>query len=72
VLWNGALHRVREAFGINRPGDFGWGIDLGLTTDQSWHVDTQLITPEMQESELLFPSIAGTYRAPTVLNKPFA
>ena len=37
-----------------------------------WHVETQLSTPEMQESELLFPSITGGYRAPTVLNKPFA
>jgi integrase len=24
-----------------------------------WHVDTQLETPEQQESELLFPSITG-------------
>lgn len=37
-----------------------------------WHVDTQLTTPEQRESELLFPSITGGYRTPTVLNKPFA
>jgi integrase len=37
-----------------------------------WHADTQLTTPEQQQSELLFPSITGGYRAPTVLNKPFA
>lgn len=37
-----------------------------------WHVATQLTTPEMQESELLFPATTGSYRAPTVLNKPFA
>lgn len=37
-----------------------------------WHVETQLSTPEMQESELLFPNINGGFRAPTVLNKPFA
>lgn len=36
-----------------------------------WHVDTQLATPEQQESDLLFPSVTGGYRAPTVLNKPF-
>ena len=36
-----------------------------------WHVETQLETPEMQESDLLFPFIDGGYRAPTVLNKPF-
>lgn len=37
-----------------------------------WHVDTQLDTPEMQESDLLFPSVTGKYRAASVLNKPFA
>lgn len=37
-----------------------------------WHVETQLTTPEMKESDLLFPNINGGYRAPTVLNKPFA
>ncbi len=37
-----------------------------------WHVETQLTTPEQQESDLLFPSITGGFRAPTVLNKPFA
>ena len=37
-----------------------------------WHVDTQLETPEQKESDLLFPSVDGTYRTPSVLNKPFA
>lgn len=37
-----------------------------------WHVDTQLVTPEQQESELLFPAITGGFRSPSVLNKPFA
>ena len=37
-----------------------------------WHVKTQLETPEQQDSELLFPSVNGGFRAPTVLNKPFA
>jgi integrase len=37
-----------------------------------WHVETQLHTPEMQESDLLFPSTTGGFRAPCVLNKPFA
>jgi integrase len=36
-----------------------------------WHVETQLVTPEQQESNLLFPSVTGGFRAPTVLNKPF-
>ena len=37
----------------------------------SWHVETQLETAEMKESELLFPAIAGGHRSPSVLNKPF-
>lgn len=36
-----------------------------------WHVETQLETAEMKESELLFPAITGGYRSPPVLNKPF-
>jgi len=38
----------------------------------SWHVEQQLHTPEQQDSDLLFPSVTGGYRTPTVLNKPFA
>jgi integrase len=37
-----------------------------------WHVDTQLVTPEMQESDLLFPSVTGKFRSTSVLNDPFA
>jgi integrase len=37
-----------------------------------WHVDTQLATPEMQESDLLFPSVTGKFRSGSVLNGPFA
>lgn len=37
-----------------------------------WHIRTQLETPEQQDSPLLFPSVTGGFRAPTVLNKPFA
>jgi integrase len=37
-----------------------------------WHVGTQLTTPEMLESELLFPATTGGFRSPSVLNKPFA
>lgn len=43
-----------------------------LTKVLRWHIETQLTTPEMQASELLFPSVTGSFRAPTVLNKPFA
>lgn len=37
-----------------------------------WHVETQLVTPEQQESDLLFPSIKGGFRSTSCLNKPFA
>lgn len=37
-----------------------------------WHVETQLATPEQRASELLFPSITGGFRAPSVLDKPLA
>lgn len=36
-----------------------------------WHVDTQL-SDEQRCSDLLFPSVTGGFRSPTVLNKPFA
>ncbi len=36
-----------------------------------WHVETQLVEGKQQDSELLFPSTTGGFRAPTVLNKPF-
>jgi integrase len=36
------------------------------------HVDTQLTTPEQQDSDLLFPAVTRGYRSPSVLNKPFA
>jgi integrase len=37
-----------------------------------WHVESQLSTPQQQASELLFPSVIGGFRSPSVLNKPFA
>jgi integrase len=36
-----------------------------------WHADTQLETQEQKDSDLLFPSVTGRFRAPSVLNKPF-
>ena len=37
-----------------------------------WHIDTQLRTPEQQDSDLLFPGIDGGFRSTSVLLKPFA
>jgi hypothetical protein len=37
-----------------------------------WHIDTQLRSPEQQQSDLLFPALHGGFRARSVLDKPFA
>jgi integrase len=37
-----------------------------------WHVETQLTTPEQEASDLLFPSVKGGFRSPSVLNGPMA
>lgn len=36
-----------------------------------WHVDTQLVTPEQKDSDLLFPAELGGFRGANVLQKPF-
>jgi integrase len=36
-----------------------------------WHVAEYLVTPEQLASDLLFPSVRGGFRSPSVLNKPF-
>jgi integrase len=38
----------------------------------NWHVGQMLWTPQQQDSDLLFPSTTGGFRAPTVLNAPVA
>ena len=45
---------------------------LAQDDDVTWHIEQQLHAPEQQDSDLLFPSTVGTFRSPTVLNKPFA
>jgi hypothetical protein len=42
-----------------------------VTDVLQWHVQTQLSTPEQQDSDLLFPAVNGGFRAASVLNKPF-
>lgn len=46
-------------------------IPLELLEIARWHISTQLISEEMQKSDLLFPSTIGGYRSPSVLDKPF-
>jgi hypothetical protein len=57
------LPKLREELGV---------IDTTMLVLLRWHVRTQLVTPEMEESDLLFPSVTGGFRSPCVLNKPFA
>lgn len=56
--------KQRVKYSINLPAEV---VDV-----LRWHVDTQLGTPEQQESALLFPSVTGGFRAGSVLNKPLA
>jgi integrase len=51
-----------------------YGIDLPpeAMAILKWHVETQLTTPEQRASDLLFPSVNGKFRSPSVLNKPMA
>lgn len=37
-----------------------------------WHCETQMVTWQMRESELLFPTRQGGYRSRSCLDKPFA
>jgi integrase len=37
-----------------------------------WHLETQLVTPEQQASELLFPAEGGGFRSECFLTKSFA
>ncbi|MCH2110143.1 MAG: site-specific integrase, partial [Polyangiaceae bacterium] len=56
--------KQRTRYSINLPPK--------VITVLRWHVAEQLTTPAQQDSELLFPSVNGGFRAPSVLNKPFA
>ncbi len=51
-----------------------YGIDVppAVMAVLRWHVETQFTTPEQHDSDLLFPSLTGSFRAANVLNKPFA
>ncbi len=48
------------------------GLPLEAMHVLQWHIDTQLRTPEQQESDFLFPGIDGGFRSTSVLLKPFA
>jgi integrase len=80
VLWDKNRILVRRSHSL--------GDEVMLTTKQKrryaidlpqeamdvlrWHVDTQLKTHEQKDSDLLFPSVNGHFRSPSVLNKPLA
>ncbi len=80
VLWDKSevLIRRSQTIGTEVMNKTKTGEDLRIPLPEDvmdvlrWHVETQLATPEQQASELLFPSVTGVFRAPSVLNKPFA
>jgi site-specific recombinase XerC len=80
VLWDERVLLVRRSHTLGEVTMVGTktGVDLEITVPEEllevlrWHVATQLETKEQKESELLFPSETGGFRARTVLEKPFA
>jgi hypothetical protein len=80
VLWDERVLLVRQSHTRGEVTMVGTktGVDLEITVPEEllevlrWHVATQLETDAQKESELLFPSETGGFRARTVLEKPFA
>lgn len=80
VLWdkNRILVRQSQTYGdevmktTKQKRRYGIDVPSEVMDVLRWHVDTQLSTPEQNDSDLLFPSNTGSFRAPNVLNKPFA
>ena len=80
VLWEGGRLKVRRSHTLHdevmrtTKQKRRYSIDLPSAVMEvlKWHVETQLKTPEQQDSDLLFPSVAGGFRSPSVLNKPLA
>lgn len=77
VLWDGNRIKVRRSEVLGETMNTTkqkrrYPIDLpqAVMDVLKWHVETQL-TPEQEDSDLLFPSITGGCRAACVLNKPF-
>lgn len=73
ILWDEGRLLVRRSQ-TRGPEATRYSIHLPpkVITVLLWHVAEQLVTPAQQESELLFPSVNGGFRAPSVLNKPLA
>jgi hypothetical protein len=79
VLWDKYEILVRrsqtygdETMRVTKQGTrYKIGVPKELMAVLQWHVDTQLLSRHMKDSDLLFPSLSGSYRARTVLNKPF-
>jgi hypothetical protein len=46
-------------------------VPAGVMDVLKWHADTQLVTPEQQASELLFPAEDGSFRSEAFLKKAF-
>jgi hypothetical protein len=79
VLWDERVLLVRRSHTFGEVTMVGTktGVDLEITVPEelcdvlTWHVAAQLHTEAQRQSELLFPSETGGFRARTVLDKPF-
>ena len=77
VSWDGNRIKVRRSETLGETVNTTkqkrrYPIDLpqAVMDVLKWHVETRL-APEQEDSDLLFPSIKGGFRAACVLNKPF-
>ncbi len=79
VLWDQGLLLVRrshtrknEVMNATKTGvNQRLALPDGLMDVLRWHVETQLWTRHMRQSELLFPSTTGGFRSSSCLDKPF-
>ncbi|MBX3215229.1 MAG: site-specific integrase [Labilithrix sp.] len=74
MIWFRRSHtRGNEVMRMTKNGlRYGVGLPPEAMAVIRWHIDTQLTTDEQKESDLLFATEEGGFRAPCVLNKPFA
>ena len=78
VDWENGRIRVRRSHSLGeevmrttkQKRKYGITLPAEAMAVLRWHVETQLTTPEQEDSDLLFPAINGKFRSPSVLNKP--
>lgn len=78
VLWDKGVILIRRSQTLNEfMNTTKTGLRQRITVPEDvmsvlkWHVETQLVTPEQRESELLFPAEDGGFRSESFLTKAF-